>query len=188
LDNGIGGGPTEEVSRKISRKIQIDVESSGFLWHPDKSVWEPSQQGEILGFLVDLKKGYFRVPERIIKCLRKKLKYIAQSSKSTARDIAQVTGTIVSMGLALGPVARLWTRGLYRFIMQASAWWEHDKLDEDATREIVSGRTTLKYVMANQSGWPTQNQRSSPTLMQVIPAGEATVLSLVVELPREIGH
>jgi hypothetical protein len=137
LDNGIGGGPTEEVSRKISRKIQIDVESSGFLWHPDKSVWEPSQQGEILGFLVDLKKGYFRVRERRIKCLRKKLKYIAQSSKSTARDIAQVTGTIVSMGLALGPVARLWTRGLHRFIMQASAWWEHDKLDEDATREIV---------------------------------------------------
>jgi hypothetical protein len=70
LDDGIGWGPPEEVSRKISRKIQIDVESSGFLWHPDKSVWEPSQHGEILGFVVDLKIWYFRVPERRIKRLK----------------------------------------------------------------------------------------------------------------------
>ena len=70
LDDGIGGGPLEEVSSKISRKIQIDVESSGFLWHPDKSVWEPSKHGEILGFLVDLKIWYFRVPERRIKRLK----------------------------------------------------------------------------------------------------------------------
>ena len=90
-----------------------------------------------MGFIVDLESGYFQVPERRLQALQKRLHSVVQSPKSSARDIAQVTGTIVSMGLALGPVARLWTRGLYRFIMQASTWGECKELDEGAMREIV---------------------------------------------------
>ena len=97
LDDGIGGGPTKETTREISGKIRTDVESSGFLWHPEKTVWEPSQKGEVLGFIVDLESGYFQVPERRLQALQKRLHSVAQSPKSSARDIAQVTGTIVSM-------------------------------------------------------------------------------------------
>lgn len=153
LDDGIGGGPTKETTKVISGKIRADVESSGFLWHPEKTVWEPSQKGEVLGFLVDLESGYFRVPERRLEGLRKRLDSVAQSSKSSARDIAQVTGTIVSMGLALGPVARLWTRGLYRFIMQASTWGERKKLDEGAMREIVFWRNNFETCHGQPIWW-----------------------------------
>ncbi len=153
LDDGIGGGSTKETTKEISGIIRKDVESSGFLWHPEKTVWEPSQQGEVLGFLIDLERGYFQVPERRIKCLQKKLGCVAQSSRSSARDIAQVTGTIVSMGLALGPVARLWTRGLYRFIMQANTWGERKELDEDAMREIVFWKNNFEICHGQPIWW-----------------------------------
>ena len=144
MDDGIGGGPTKEISQAISRRVQSDVDSSGFLWHPEKSSWEPSQSGEVLGFLVDLEKGFFEVPDRRIKGLQERLKYISQGPHHTARDVAQITGTIVSMGLALGPVARLWTRGLYRAIMQASTWGEHIQLDEGARQEITFWRNNFE--------------------------------------------
>lgn len=47
----------------------MNGENSGFLWHPDKSIWEPLQQGaDVLEFLDDFRKGYFHVPERRITC------------------------------------------------------------------------------------------------------------------------
>ena len=144
LDDGIGGGTTQDTTRSISRTIRTDVEQSGFLWHPDKSVWEPSQQGEVLGFLVDLEKGCFQVPERRINNLRNLLDNITKASQVTAREMAQVTGTVVSMGLALGPVARLWTRGMYRTIMEASKWYDYMTLDDDAIREIVFWRDSFE--------------------------------------------
>ena len=144
LEDGIGGGPIKEISQAISRRVQSDVDSSGFLWHPEKSSWEPSQSGEVLGFLVDLEKGFFQVPDRRIKGLQERLKCISQGPHHTARDVAQITGTIVSMGLALGPVARLWTRGLYRAIMQASTWGEHIQLDEGARQEITFWRNNFE--------------------------------------------
>ena len=71
----------------------------------------------------------------------------------SARDIAKVTGTIVSMGLALGPVARLWTRGLYRAIMQASSWGERNQLDEDAWREIVFWKSNFETCHGQPIWW-----------------------------------
>jgi hypothetical protein len=39
---------------------------------------------------------------------------------NSARDLAKLTGSLSSMGLALGPVVRLWTRELYRTIEQSA--------------------------------------------------------------------
>ena len=94
------------------------------------------------------------MPERRLQALQKRLHSVAQSPKSSARDIAQVTGTIVSMGLALGPVARLWTRGLYRFIMQASTWGGGRKeLNEGAMREIVFWRNNFETCHGQPIWW-----------------------------------
>lgn len=137
LDDGVGGGANYDSTKSISNTVKRDVEQSGFLWHPEKSVWEPSQHGEVLGFLVDLERGIFQVPEHRIQKLQRLLGLILKSSQATAREMARVTGMVVSMGLALGPVARLWTRAMYRTIMEAPAWCTYVSLDEDVMREIV---------------------------------------------------
>ena len=53
----------------------------------------------------------------------------------TARLVARIVGTIVSMGLALGPVARMRTRMLYMDISKASFWDQKIKLSEGAKEE-----------------------------------------------------
>ena len=48
---------------------------------------------------------------------------IALNSKyTTARKLASILGTLISMDLALGPVARLWTRSSYHQINSRQSW------------------------------------------------------------------
>ena len=68
--------------------------------------------------------------------LNNQLQYIQSNNfLTTAHDIALLTG-IISMGLALGPIARLWTRGLYHNPMSTSSRAERVHLDDEATKEI----------------------------------------------------
>ena len=52
---------------------------------------------------------------------------------ATVHQLARFTGLLSSMGLALGPVVRLWTRGLYRDISSAASWDSPLQLSEDAS-------------------------------------------------------
>ena len=78
-----------------------------------KSQWDPVQCGELLGFIMDLRSGTFQVPPRRVDALKQLLNdTIAKKFVVSARHLSRITGSLVSMGLALGPVARLWTRAL----------------------------------------------------------------------------
>ena len=89
-----------------------------------------------MGFIVNLKQGTFAVPQRRITALQHKLAYFKTSSKTTPRKLASLAGTIISMGLALGPVVRMWTRAIYRVINLANSWNQKVNLSEEAAYEI----------------------------------------------------
>lgn len=55
----------------------------------------------------------------------------------SARHIARLTGSLSSMGLALGPIVRLWTRELYRTIQQSVFWDQKIQLSEEAQNKIL---------------------------------------------------
>lgn len=108
LDDGVGGHSSLQEAKLISQTVRNDTDQSGFVWHPKKSCWDPTQCDEVLGFIVNLAEGYFRVPERRITKLSGLLHCIkANNYEVTAHDIARLTGTIISIGPALGPNARL---------------------------------------------------------------------------------
>ena len=83
---------------------------------------DPSQFGRWLGFEIDLYAGSFRVPSDKISKLKNIIASIEPYSLVRVRLIASVAGQIISMGLALGPVARLRTRALYTVIEQRQYW------------------------------------------------------------------
>ena len=58
-------------------------------------------------------------------------------SSVRARTVAALVEHIFSMRLAIGPVTRLWTRVLYRAIMEAPHYGAHVHLDSDVCREVV---------------------------------------------------
>ena len=110
LDDGAGGE-------------QGFVKSSGFVANEEKSVWMPSQYVELLGFIVDLKAGTFHVPPCRVDALKQFLDIvIAKDFHVSARTLSRLTGSLVSMSLAMGPVVWLWTRAMHRDICLAPCW------------------------------------------------------------------
>ena len=81
--------------------------------------------------------GLLTVPERRVLAFIDTLKRVMNNSFIvSACHLARLTGSRSSMGLALGPVVRLWTRELYRAIQQSTSWDHRFQLSEDGKNEI----------------------------------------------------
>jgi len=100
-----------ETSREASRRVREDIAASGFVAHPEKCCWEPTQVGELLGFILNLREGITQIPLQRVERLRDRIDHVkCHKSLVTALQLPGLVGSVVSMGLALSPVSRLWTR------------------------------------------------------------------------------
>ena len=52
----------EKSAREASQLVQYILAESGFVTHPVKSIWQPSQRLMWLGFIVDVGLGQIEVP------------------------------------------------------------------------------------------------------------------------------
>jgi hypothetical protein len=137
LDDGAGAESSRLEAQNTSALVQQDIEHSGFVAHKVKCQWEPAQSGELLGFIMDLRDGTFRVPQRRVESLQRVLNnVVSKGFVASARTLSRITGMLVSMGLAVGPVVRLWTRGMYRNILETPTWDKQLALSEEAQREV----------------------------------------------------
>ena len=103
LDDGSGMAKDYEICLQMRETIQGDIKRSGIMINHEKSTWLPRQEGELLGFIIYLKEGAFRVPNRRVEN-RKFLsdKVTERRFCTTAREVAKVTGSIIAVNLALG--------------------------------------------------------------------------------------
>ena len=90
----------------------------------------------MLGFVIDLSKGEFSVPDSKISKLKCKLQEIKNAKLVGARQIASVAGTIISMSLSLGSVSRLMTHSLYAVLNNRISWYQMLSLTKEALKEI----------------------------------------------------
>ena len=111
LDDSFVVASSRQAMCSLATTIRSDLDRCGFSINEEKSQLDPHQVGEFLGYSVsvDLENGVFSVPQthgllNLLHDIRSQHKCVS------ARAIARVTGTIISMGLALGPVARLFSR------------------------------------------------------------------------------
>ena len=75
-----------------SNIVQSDLAKSGFVAHPTKSQWIPKQEGEHLGFIVNLKDGVFSVPARRLLVLQKKIGETGTRGKTHSQNTGQFSG------------------------------------------------------------------------------------------------
>lgn len=123
LDDGAGAEQDYRSAHVMAERVKMDIQSSGFVINKDKSQWIPAQSVELLGFVMDLKEGKFRVPTHRMDALRRLIDTVIKDNYFvSARMLARVAGSLVSMMLAMGPVVRLWTRAIYTDICQALSW------------------------------------------------------------------
>ncbi len=114
-----------------------------------------------LGFEVDLRAGYFRVPADRWEALQLSTDAIlmAKSGRVLARKLASVVGTEISTRLAWGPVCQLYTRHLHALL---STVWSLNcwvSLSKEAVNELLFWQQ-LPRLRFEREIWPSQKSVS----------------------------
>ena len=139
--DGICASGSEQECISDTKLIISDLEHAGFILNVPKSMFEPTQVGSWLGFIIDLLKGRFFVPQekvvRLVSCIDSAL----LSDMVGVRVLASIVGQVISMSLAIGSVARLRTRALYRVINSRRFWLP---LSVDACEELSFWKSSLQ--------------------------------------------
>ena len=140
LDHGAGAHQVRDVAVKLSALVREDIALSGFVANEEKSQWVPVESGELLGFVMDLRNGIFQVPERRVQDLKQlTIRIIGKCFTVSARfpRLTRLTGSLVSMGLALGPFVRVWTRSIYSDICRADCWDKPFCMSQESQSKVL---------------------------------------------------
>ena len=122
LDDGIGGDSSCERSRILSFKVHQDLTLPGFTPNDEKSIWDPTQKLVFLGSVLDFGSGLIHIPEGRISKLKSSIVSCLQKSSIAARDLASITGQVISMSCAVGHITRLLTRNCYGALQLRTSW------------------------------------------------------------------
>ena len=114
-----------------------------------------------LGFDLDLSQGVVSVPTYKIETLKRQLVGLQCQHTALAKQIASIVGKIISMSIALGPVARLMTRSLYSLLNRRHSWFESLHITPEAHEE-------LQFWHKNITTYKRQNIWKSPSAVWVV--------------------
>jgi hypothetical protein len=122
----------------MARRVERDFVRAGLRINVPKCHAIPAQQRRQLGFDVDFAQGKLQVPAVRWEALKVSAGVLlsARSGRVQARNMARLTGTVISVHLSWGPVTHLYTRHLYALInsvVSINCWVE---LTEEATNEL----------------------------------------------------
>ena len=146
---------------------------------------EPKQLVEWLGFRVDLELGKISIPNDKIMAVRQSIANLLlnPAQPRLARSIASLVGKLISFTLAVGPIARLRTRALYRVIESRVTWKSCVVLSEEAKGE-------LKFWFDNLEFLNGQNIWRSPSAVRVVysDASDTGFAGYLVEHGMHVAH
>ena len=113
-----------------------DLKLSGLKCNESKSDWEPRQIGQWLGCIIDTIRMIFQVPSQKIEKLKRAFLNVLDAERVPIKDIARISGYLVAMTIALGPIARLFTRQMYFVIACRRSWQDHVFVSEHLAQEL----------------------------------------------------
>ena len=136
IDDGISG-VADRTSAKAASIIQRkDLLSSGLKVNEAKSDWEPRQLGQWLGIIINTIQMTFQVPSSKLERLKSAIRDVLGCQNVPVKDIARISGYLVAMTIALGPIARLFTRQMYFVIANRISWRGHVVVNEPLAQEL----------------------------------------------------
>jgi len=91
-------------------------------WEKTVGRFAPVQSLIFLGFGVDSVLGRFFCPQVRWDAFISLVRKVLSLRRASARTVSRVCGKAISFGLALGPVPRLFTREMYRFVESCGSW------------------------------------------------------------------
>ena len=176
LDDGAGAESDQQPAQRMSEKVARDLRAAGFNLSPKRDM-VPRQKDNLLGFCVDLANGQFTVTPKRQSKLKDMLSRLQRKGSASARDLAKLAGTIISMSLVLGQAAQLRTRALYRRINAAEAWDSRVDFNEEVAAELQFWRSQFDALNSCPI-WPTDPQVAVITYSDASDVGWGGVYSV----------
>jgi len=99
MDDGSGGHKSYEGAVAVAKVMKTDLLRAGFVPHPDKCRWEPSQRVDLLGMQLDFELGVIKASESRVQKLHAILAELNTSLAVSARKVASLAGSLLSMSV-----------------------------------------------------------------------------------------
>ena len=135
LNDDLGVCPTFSYCYSQSMAVKSDLSRAGFVANSVKSIWVPVQSLTWLGYQWDLKHNLLFIPVEKIDRLLASIDIVLLQSRLPARQLASVTGSIISNMLVFGNVCKLMTKSLHRALDRRRGWDSCVELDPCARKE-----------------------------------------------------
>ena len=89
------------------------------------------------------------VPQLKIEAIHSQLKDVVTARVLAARSLASITGKLISVSIALGPVTRLITRSLYALINMRQSWCQTLVISPEVNAVLCDMLPMRKHVACN---------------------------------------
>ena len=124
--------------KRVDAKEMIlsDLGRAGFILSTAKCMLDLVQRGVWLGFILDLYSGTFLVPCQKVSRLQSSIASVKLNRPVQVCALSSIVGQVISMSLAIGPIARMRTRACYAIINQQKTWSDSLMLTEEAKAEL----------------------------------------------------
>lgn len=122
-DSWLMGTVWDDCAKNVVDTVKL-LDSLGFVVHPEKSVFIPTQKLVFLGFTLDsVNMQVYLTPDKAVK-LKQAATVMLHCKKPTIRDVAKVLGLIVSCfpGVAYGPLHYRYLERDKTIALNASKW------------------------------------------------------------------
>ena len=156
-----------EAALQASHKVRQDLIDAGLVEHTDKCNWLPVQQVTWLGFNLDLEMGQIYMPTEKVKWLKSQLEQVLDRPTLKARELASIIGKLISMSLAVGPIACLITRSMFAVLTVETTGASPCMLPQRPDKRSSFGWTMLTKLMDRAYG--TVPQPSALCMLMQVP-------------------
>lgn len=139
----------------VAQVVIPDLENCGFLVNLAKSALQPQQQAKYLGMIIDTVAGCMRViadkRQGILKMIKEALDHRLHCSVLL---LQRITGNLISLHWAFGPISRLMTLSIYANINALGPEQGFVKLSATAIRDLTFWLTGFSTYEGFKQMWP----------------------------------
>ena len=110
IDDGLGVANSKEEAEEAVKVVKKDLKELGLITSEAKCEWKPKQKITWCGFEWDTDQFRVRVTDKKLNRIKTAVNDLLKKKKATAKELAAITGLIISCAPALGRMARFSTR------------------------------------------------------------------------------
>ena len=139
IDDGLGFKATKKEASVAADMIKKDLDILGLVTSRDKCQWEPVQEFVWCGFNWDTKEFTVSVTEEKRDRIKAMARKLCRQEWVSAREMAGLTGLIISCSPAVGRAARFYTRFSVRWcqdVVDEQSWGAMSKLSDEVREEL----------------------------------------------------